>query len=89
MAFTAMTLPKQMRFKPPKAADWFAEYAWVAFPESNMPVQTSGNEGGADQAPTVSKENRQMNAAKTTKSNIKHKRAGSASKSVKFDQDLD
>jgi len=33
MAFTAMTLPKQMRFKPPKAADWFAEYAWLAFPE--------------------------------------------------------
>jgi len=36
MAFTAMTLPKQMRFKPPKASDWFAEYAWIAFPEGAM-----------------------------------------------------
>ena len=33
MAFTAPTLPKNMRFKPPKASDWFAEYAWFAFPE--------------------------------------------------------
>lgn len=38
MAYTAMTLPKQMRFKPPKAADWFAEYAWLPFPANIVPA---------------------------------------------------
>jgi len=44
MAFTAMTLPKQMRFKPPKAADWFAEYAWLAFPEGAMAKMEMNND---------------------------------------------
>ena len=39
LAYTAMTLPKNMSFKRPKASDWFAEYAWIAFPESNNMVQ--------------------------------------------------
>ena len=60
MAFTAMTLPKVMRFKPPKGADWFAEYAWVAFPESNMPSAEVLN---ADLSQVSAKENRSANTA--------------------------
>jgi len=80
-----------MRFKPPKAADWFAEYAWVAFPESIAPPQKIATEGpakDADATKVISKENRQTNAAQTTKSNIRSKRAGSGMKSVKFDAEL-
>lgn len=66
MAYTAMTLPKQMRFKPPKQADWFAEYAWLAFPESNMPAQQTAEGGASAQtamnADLMTKENRQMNS---------------------------
>ena len=43
MAFTAMTLPKQMKFKPPRGGDWFAEYNWIAFPEENMPPRNEAN----------------------------------------------
>jgi len=90
MAFTAMTLPKNMRFKPPKASDWFAEYAWTAFPESNIPAVPEGGAGmNADLAQV--KENRSATAnsssVRGTKSNLKSNRAASATKSVKFDQD--
>jgi len=90
MAFTAMTLPKNMRFKPPKASDWFAEYAWTAFPESNQPAVPEGGAGmNADLAQV--KENRSATAnsssVRGTKSNLKSNRAASANKSVKFDQD--
>lgn len=95
MPFTAMTLPKQMRFKPPKAADWFAEYAWAAFPESLAPAAREGaaaQPGAAaaalnsDLAAVGAKENKQINGRRTaTKSNLKNTRAGSAVKSVKFD----
>ena len=80
MAFTAMTLPKQMRFKPPKAADWFAEYAWAAFPESLAPAAREGaaQPGAAaaalnsDLAAVGAKENKQMNGRRSaTKSNLK------------------
>ena len=32
-----------MRFKPPKAANWFAEYAWAAFPESLQAAAEASN----------------------------------------------
>ena len=33
MAYSAPTLPKAMRFKPPaNKGDWFNDYAWVALP---------------------------------------------------------
>ena len=87
MAFTAMTLPKVMRFKPPKGADWFAEYAWVAFPESNMPSAEVLN---ADLSQVSAKENRSANTAGGAAASVRQKsnlrqRAGSTSKSVKFD----
>ena len=86
-----------MRFKPPKASDWFAEYAWLGFPEV---LQSAASEGSSRRGPAAAanadlssvgvKENRQMNggsgsARSASKSNLK-KRAGSAAKSVKFDQ---
>ena len=88
MAFTAMTLPKQMKFKPPRGGDWFAEYNWIAFPEENMPprneaaMNTDLNQVAGAAAAT--KENRQL-AANKPKSNLKGQRGQSASKSVKFD----
>ena len=93
MSFTAMTLPKNMRFKPPKASDWFAEYAWTAFPESNMPpaVPEGGGAGSMNADLAQVKENRSATAnsssVRGTKSNLKSNRAASANKSVKFDQD--
>ena len=58
-----MTLPKQMRFKPPKAANWFAEYAWAAFPESLMAAVEGAAALNSDLNNVVndSKENRQLN----------------------------
>ena len=88
-----------MRFKPPSKADWFAEYAWVAFPESNMPPNPSAAENqqlNADlsQVGNSSKENRSANnagaaaaASARPKSNLRSQRGGSAQKSVKFDQE--
>lgn len=59
MSYTAVTLPKVMRFKPPKAADWFAEYTWLAFPESNMPQTQQAREAlNADLNNVGAKENR-------------------------------
>ena len=83
MAYTAVTLPKQMRFKPPKAADWFAEYAWLAFPESNMPSMQAREALNADLNGVGAKENRSGNAARP-KSSLRSQRGASASKSVKF-----
>ena len=51
-----------MRFKPPKGADWFAEYAWLAFPESNMPSMQAQEALNADLSNVGAKENRSLNA---------------------------
>ena len=87
MAFTAMTLPKQMKFKPPRGGDWFAEYNWMAFPEENMPPRNEAAMNADLNQVTgaaAAKENRQLVANKP-KSNLKGQRGQSASKSVKFD----
>ena len=68
-----MTLPKPMRFKPPKAADWFAEYSWVAFPESAMAAPESAmNADLAKVGAGGAKENRSAAANSTRqKSNLR------------------
>lgn len=82
-----MTLPKPMRFKPPKASDWFAEYAWVAFPESAMAAQQPMNADLADVGKGANtKENRSAAANSTArqKSNLRQRSGSTAGKSVKF-----
>lgn len=81
-----MTLPKQMRFKPPKAADWFAEYAWVAFPESAMAAAVQERNINSDLAAVGgAKENRSAAANSTRqKSNLRQRPGSAAGKSVKF-----
>ena len=69
-----------MRFKPPKAANWFAEYAWAAFPESLQAAAEASNGALNADLNTVSE-----GKGPRQKSNLRSQRPNSAAKSVKFD----
>ena len=34
--YTVTSLPKAMKFKPPKDSDWFKEYAWIQIPPQEL-----------------------------------------------------
>ena len=79
LLYTAMTLPKAMKFKAPKDSDWFAEYAWIQIPPQagGQTVDSSGLNADLGEV----KENRESNA-QAAKSSLK--RTASAGKRVSF-----